>query len=310
MSAADAPWLTLAVQPDQPAMRLDRWLAEQVADLSRARIQALIDQGLVLLNNRPCRPRDLVHPGDAVALTIPEPEPLAVEARPIALAVVYEDEELIVIDKPRGLVVHPAPGHSDDTLVNALLAHCRNLSGINGVLRPGIVHRLDKDTTGLLVVAKTDRAHQHLQAQIQAKTARRDYLAVVAGAPAETTGTIDAPIGRHPVHRQKMAIHPKGRPAQTHWRVLERLGNFTLVQFSLQTGRTHQIRVHCLHKGWPIAGDPLYGSVKVPVTLNGQALHAFRLDFDHPLTGERLTFESPMPAEMVKLLDALRRRTP
>lgn len=201
-----ASTITLAVPPEAAGERLDRWLALQVTDLSRGRIQDLIDRGLVLRNGLPCRPRDPVRAGDALELTIPVPEPSGIEARAMALDVIYEDAELLVIDKPKGLVVHPAPGHSDDTLVNALLAHCENLSGINGTQRPGIVHRLDKDTTGLLVVAKTDRAHQSLQAQIQAKTARRDYLAIVAGAPAQIEGTIDAPIGRHPVHRQKMAV--------------------------------------------------------------------------------------------------------
>ncbi|AGY56753.1 RluA family pseudouridine synthase [Gloeobacter kilaueensis] len=304
-----ASTITLAVPPEAAGERLDRWLALQVTDLSRGRIQDLIDRGLVLRNGLPCRPRDPVRAGDALELTIPVPEPSGIEARAMALDVIYEDAELLVIDKPKGLVVHPAPGHSDDTLVNALLAHCENLSGINGTQRPGIVHRLDKDTTGLLVVAKTDRAHQSLQAQIQAKTARRDYLAIVAGAPAQIEGTIDAPIGRHPVHRQKMAVQPKGRVAITRWRVVERLGNFSLVEFGLETGRTHQIRVHCLHKGWPILGDPLYGSAKSPVNLEGQALHAYRLAFDHPLSGERLCFEAPLPAEMTKLLEVLRRRT-
>lgn len=304
-----ASTITLAVPPEAAGERLDRWLALQVTDLSRGRIQDLIDRGLVLRNGLPCRPRDPVRAGDALELTIPVPEPSGIDARAMALDVIYEDAELLVIDKPKGLVVHPAPGHSDDTLVNALLAHCENLSGINGTQRPGIVHRLDKDTTGLLVVAKTDRAHQSLQAQIQAKTARRDYLAIVAGAPAQIEGTIDAPIGRHPVHRQKMAVQPKGRVAITRWRVVERLGNFSLVEFGLETGRTHQIRVHCLHKGWPILGDPLYGSAKSPVNLEGQALHAYRLAFDHPLSGERLCFEAPLPAEMTKLLEVLRRRT-
>jgi 23S rRNA pseudouridine1911/1915/1917 synthase len=244
-----------------------------------------------------------------VEVIVPPSAPPELIAREMPLAIVYEDDELLVLDKPQGLVVHPAAGHSDDTLVNALLAHTGQLSGINGVERPGIVHRLDKDTSGLMVVAKTDRAHRSLQWQIQTKTARRDYLAVVWGSPKSDAGTVDAPLGRHPVHRQKMAVVEWGRPARTHWRVRERLGNCSLVEFSLETGRTHQIRVHSAHIGYPIVGDPLYSGAGAPVHLKGQALHAFRLAFDHPVFGERLAFEAPLPATMEKLLAHLRRRT-
>ncbi len=297
----------LTVPPDQLTTRLDRWLTDQLADLSRARIQGLIDQGFILRNGQPCRGRDSVRPGDSFTVTIPEPEPSGLIAQAIPLTIVYEDDALLVVDKPKGLVVHPAPGHSDGTLVNALLARTGSLSSINGIERPGIVHRLDKDTTGLLVVAKTDHAHQHLQGQIQNKTAHRDYLAVIHGQPAQDRGTIDAPIGRHPVHRQKMAVTAKGREARTDWQVVERLGNYALLKFSLSTGRTHQIRVHSAHIGHPIVGDELYSSAKSPVNLTGQALHAYQLSFDHPVSGERLSFEAPLPAEMVKLLSVARR---
>jgi 23S rRNA pseudouridine1911/1915/1917 synthase len=302
--------MRLEVPPNQPIERIDRWLASRLPDLSRARIQDLIGEAHVRRNGAPCRPKDPVRPGDVFEIDLPAPAPLALEATAIPLDIVYEDSDLIVIDKPRGLVVHPAAGHSDDTLVNALLAHCGDqLSGIGGVERPGIVHRLDKDTSGLIVVAKTDRAHQSLQQQIQAKTARRDYLAVVWGAPRGLEGTVDAPIGRHPVHRQKMAVVADGRPARTHWRVVERLGNCTLVEFTLETGRTHQIRVHSAHVGCPVVGDPLYSSARAPINIEGQALHAFRLGFDHPVTGERLSFTSPLSAEIEKLLTFLRRRS-
>ncbi len=240
-------------------------------------------------------------------------EPLEIGATEIPLDILYEDDCLIIINKPAGLVVHPAPGHSDDTLVNALLAHCENLSGIGGVQRPGIVHRLDKDTSGAIVVAKTDRAHQHLQGQIQAKTARRDYLGIIYGVPKTESGTIDAPIARHPHDRKKMAIVPVekgGRLAVTHWQIKERLGNYTLIHFQLETGRTHQIRLHSAYIGHPIVGDPVYSSGRsLGVNLPGQALHAWSLTLEHPETGETLQAIAPLPDYFHKLLDVLRRRS-
>ena len=230
--------------------------------------------------------------GDRLHLSIPSPQPLDLQGEDIPLDILYEDDHLIIVNKPAGLVVHPAPGHETGTLVNALLFHCSNLAGIGGVQRPGIVHRLDKDTTGALVVAKTDLAHQHLQAQIKAKTARREYLGIVHGSPADQRGTIDLPIGRHRVDRKKMAVVPTekgGRTALTHWQVKERLGNYTLMQFRLHTGRTHQIRVHSAQMGHPIVGDPVYssgGSLKV--NLSGQILHAERLSLEHPVSGNGL----------------------
>lgn len=228
------------------------------------------------------------------------------------LDILYEDEFLLIINKPAGLVVHPAPGHNDGTLVNALLHHCPNLPGIGEVKRPGIVHRLDKDTTGAIVVAKTDFAYQHLQAQIQAKTAQREYLGLVYGAPPQSQGVIDLPIGRHPVDRQKMAVVPLekgGRQARTSWQILERLSNYTLMHFQLSTGRTHQIRVHSTQMGHPLVGDPLYGSGRsLGVKLQGQALHAWKLTLIHPVSSELITAIAPLPEDLQKLLTILRQR--
>lgn len=298
------------VTEKQQGLRLDRGLAEQLPELSRSRLQQLIRQGQVWLNGQPCLDKDRpLQAGDQIEVRIPPATPTSLQPEPIPLDILYEDEDLLVINKPRGLVVHPAPGHASGTLVHALLAHCPHLSGINGEQRPGIVHRLDKDTTGALVIAKHDQAHQHLQAQIQAKTARRIYLGVVFGRPAQSQGTISAPIGRHPVDRQKMAVLPpgQGRAAVTHWQVLERLGNYTLMQFELETGRTHQIRVHAAHLHLPIVGDPLYTQSKTsPVKLSGQALHAWKLSFVHPRTGQPLQVTAPLPEEFERLLRQLR----
>jgi 23S rRNA pseudouridine1911/1915/1917 synthase len=293
--------------------RLDRYLALEVPDLSRARVQSLIEQGCVSINNIECTSKKaIVKSGDLIAITIPEAQPLELSAENIPLDILYEDDHLIIINKPAGLVVHPAPGHPDGTLVNALLAHCPNLPGIGGVQRPGIVHRLDKDTTGAIVVAKTEQAHQHLQAQLKAKTARREYLGIVYGAPKTETGTINLPIGRHPVDRKKMAVVPVekgGREAVTHWQVSERLGNYTLMRFQLETGRTHQIRVHSAQIGHPIVGDPIYSSARsLGVNLSGQALHAWRLKLQHPVTQEYIEAEAAPPQEFTKLLEALRKR--
>ncbi len=301
------------VEPNAAGERLDRWLADQLPDLSRARIQKLIEQGQILRNGQVCNKKDLVHRGDQVSLNLPEPTALNLEPQAMPLSILYEDAHLLVIDKPAGLVVHPAPGHDSGTLVHALLAHCRDsLSGIGGVQRPGIVHRLDRDTTGAIVVAKTDQAHQSLQAQIQAKTARREYLGVVYGSPRSESGAIDAPLGRHPVDRKKIAVVSEaagGRAALTHWRVQERLGHYTLLHFDLETGRTHQIRVHAAHLGHPIVGDPVYASGRSPgVKLLGQALHAWHLSFRHPVSDQPLRFEAPLPDALLKLLRVLRQR--
>lgn len=300
---------SLDVQPQ----RLDRWLAEQLPELSRSRIQKLIELGQVQINAQVCLSKKAtVQTGDRIQVEIPAATPLDLQPEAIPLNVLYEDDHLIIVNKPAGLVVHPAPGHSGGTLVNALLAHCSNLAGIGGVQRPGIVHRLDKDTSGAIAIAKTDQAHQHLQAQFKTKTARREYLAVVHGAPQQASGMVNLPIGRHPVDRKKMAVvaaEKGGRAAITHWQVLERLGNYTLMQFQLETGRTHQIRVHMAHLGYPIVGDPVYSSGRsIGVNLQGQALHAQKLTLQHPISEEMIEAIASPPAEFMKLLQVLRQK--
>jgi 23S rRNA pseudouridine1911/1915/1917 synthase len=294
--------------------RIDLWLAENLPDLSRSRIQKLIADGQVLVNEQICyRKKQLLNQGDSLIIRIPPAIPSPISPEQIPLEILYEDQHLIIINKPANLVVHPAPGHSSGTLVNALLAHCPNLAGIGGVERPGIVHRLDKDTTGAIVVAKTEQALRHLQQQIKVKTAQREYLGIVYGLPKEEQGTINLPIGRHQSDRQKMSIIPVekgGRQAITHWQVQERLSNYSLLHFRLETGRTHQIRVHTAHMGHPLVGDELYSSGKsVGVKLTGQALHAFRLTITHPCTGEKIEAIAPLPLELEKLLRVLRQRT-
>jgi 23S rRNA pseudouridine1911/1915/1917 synthase len=301
------------LQVQENSERLDRYLAEELPDISRSRIQQLIEQGHVQVNGKVCTSKKVnVKAGDRITLKIPEAQPLALQAEDIPLDILYEDNQLLILNKPAGLVVHPAPGHPDGTLVNALLAHCPNLPGIGGVQRPGIVHRLDKDTTGAIAIAKTDIAYQHLQAQLQAKTARREYLGVVYGAPKTESGTIDFPIGRHPQDRKKMAVVPVeqgGRVAITHWQVLERLGNYTLIHFQLETGRTHQIRVHSTKIGHPIVGDPIYSSGRsVGVNLAGQALHAWRLKLQHPISENWIEVTAKPPQTFTTLLEVLRRR--
>lgn len=293
--------------------RLDRYLAQNLPDISRSRIQQLIEQQQVQVNGKVCTSKKvIVQIGDRLTINIPEVQPLDIQAENIPLDILYEDDSLLIINKPAGLVVHPAPGHAAGTLVNALLAHCPNLPGIGGVQRPGIVHRLDKDTTGAIAIAKTDFAHQHLQAQLKAKTARREYLGVVYGVPKTEISTVNLPIGRHLIDRKKMAVVPVeqgGRLAVTHWQIKERLGNYTLMQFQLETGRTHQIRVHCAHMGHPIVGDPVYSSGhSIGVNLPGQALHAWRLQLLHPVTEEIIAAEAPLPPTLTTLLEVLRRR--
>ena len=300
------------LEVEETSDRLDRYLAQHLPE-SRSRIQQLIEQGNVQVNGKVCTSKKaIVQPGDRISLEIPDAQPLDLQPEDIPLDILYEDDTLLIINKPAGLVVHPAPGHPEGTLVNAILAHCPTLPGIGGVQRPGIVHRLDKDTTGAIAIAKTDLAQQHLQAQLKAKTARREYLGVVYGAPRSESGTIDLPIGRHPVDRKKMAIVPVekgGRAAVTSWRVKERLGNYTLMHFQLETGRTHQIRVHSAHIGHPIVGDPVYSSgAGVGVNLPGQALHAWRLRLQHPLTGDWIEVSASLPPAFTTLLDVLRRR--
>ena len=303
--------LTLTYPKPLP-MRLDRWLVSQRPEQSRARIQKFIEAGYVRVNGVTGRAKTPLRPDDLVELWMPPPEPLPyLIAQAMPLDVLFEDGHLIVVNKPAGLTVHPAPGNRDGTLVNGLLHHCPDLPGIGGELRPGIVHRLDKDTTGCIVVAKSQEALVKLQAQIQKRIASRQYLAVVHGQPASNSGTVVAAIGRHSADRKKYAVvhDDSGRHACTHWRVVERLGDYALLRFKLDTGRTHQIRVHCAHIGHPIVGDPVYSRCrKLPLELPGQALHAVQLGLNHPISGERIVCEAPLPELFERLLAALRRR--
>jgi len=303
----------ITLKVEEKSDRLDRYLSQQLADFSRSRLQQLIEQGYLQINGNICTSKKIiVQTGDRLFLTIPAPVPLDLQPEAIPLDILFEDESLIIVNKPAGLVVHPAAGHESGTLVNALLAHCQHLAGIGGVQRPGIVHRLDKDTTGAIMIAKTDFAHQHLQAQLKAKTARREYLGVVYGSPSADRGTIEQPIARHPTDRKKMAVVSQelgGRLAVTHWQLQERLGNYSLIHFQLETGRTHQIRVHSAYIGHPIVGDPVYsGGRNLGVNLTGQALHAWRLQLRHPLSNELIEVTAPPPKTLTTLLEVLRRR--
>ena len=305
--------LVTLTYPKALPMRLDRWLVSQRTEQSRARIQKFIDAGYVRVNDKTGKAKTPLREGDEVQLWMPPPEPLPyLKPEPMELDVLFEDEHLIVINKRAGLTVHPAPGNKDGTLVNGLLHHCQDLPGISGKLRPGVVHRLDKDTTGCIVVAKSQEALVRLQAQIQQRIASREYLAVVHGVPQGDSGTILGAIGRHPVDRKKYAVvsEESGRYARTHWTLQERLGDYSLLRFKLDTGRTHQIRVHCAHINHPVVGDITYSRCrKLPVELPGQALHAFQLGLDHPITKERMLFEAPTPPVMEKLLNVLRKRS-
>ncbi|MFN8496783.1 MAG: RluA family pseudouridine synthase [Anaerolineae bacterium] len=296
----------LSVAPGAVGERLDKYLADARPDLSRSLIQRLIKDGDILVNGRPARASQRVAAGDSVSLRIPPPQPLAaVPAPQIPVDILYQDADLLVINKPAGLVVHPAHGHSDDTLVNALLAHVPDLAGIGGVQRPGIVHRLDKDTSGLLLVAKNDHAHHALQAQFKGRRVDKVYLALVEGRLATPRGRIDAPIGRDGRERKKMAVVPDGRPAQTEFRVLETLADTTLVEAHLLTGRTHQARLHFASIGHPIVGDTVYGRRKARAGVGRQLLHAYRLAFDLPTTGERVEITAPLPDDFRQALAAL-----
>lgn len=299
---------TLTVTAQAPE-RIDQLLAHSVPELSRSALQKLLEEGAVELEGQPVRKSHKAIPGKIYTLTLPEPEPLDVAAQDIPLSVVYEDDDVIVVDKPVGLVVHPAPGHPDGTLVNALLYHCGNsLSGINGVLRPGIVHRIDRDTSGLVIVAKNDAAHLSLAAQLEDHSLYREYHAVAVGGLKEDTGTIDAPIGRHPVDRKRMAVDiTHGKRAVTHYEVLTRYPGYTYLKCRLETGRTHQIRVHLASLGHPLLGDTVYGGKKPVQGLAGQCLHAKKLTFTHPRTGEQVTVECPLPGWFEGVLDKLKR---
>ena len=299
----------MQIQASEAGVRLDVFLAGQLENVSRSAAQKLLEGGAVTLNGKPLRKQDKTVAGAVYELVLPELRELAVEAKELPLDVVYEDADLLVLNKPKGVVVHPAPGHWDDTLVNALMFHCRDsLSGINGELRPGIVHRIDKDTSGLLVVAKNDFAHQALAEQLQDHSLSRTYEAIVKGGFREDEGTVDAPIGRNPADRKKMAVTEKNsRPAVTHWRVLERFGQYTLIECRLETGRTHQIRVHMAYVHHPILGDTVYGSPKPELGQSSQCLHARALRFRHPRTGEQITVTCPRPAYFEAVLEKLRK---
>ena len=297
----------LRLKVDAPGQRADQFLAAALPQLTRSAAQRLLEEGAVTLDGRPVKKNYKTAPGDELVVILPDPAPVDILPQDIPLDVVYEDDDVIAVNKPVGLVVHPAAGHPDGTLVNALLYHCGNsLSGINGALRPGIVHRIDRDTSGLIIAAKNDSAHLALVAQLQDHSLYREYEAVCVGNLKQDQGTVNAPIARHPTDRKKMAVNfLQGREAVTHWTVLERFPGYTHIQCRLETGRTHQIRVHMAHTGHPLLGDVVYGSKKPWPGLAGQCLHARRLSFLHPRTGERLTLECPLPPWFQEVLTKL-----
>lgn len=288
--------------------RLDALLAEALPELSRSFVQRLLEEGRVSLGGKPVKKSYKPSPGDELTLDIPEPEEMRAEPQDIPLDIVFEDEDVIVVNKPRGMVVHPAPGHPDGTLVNALMFHCGDsLSGINGVIRPGIVHRIDMDTSGLIIAAKNDRAHQALAEQLKDHTLARTYEAVVRGNLREDSGTVNAPIGRHPTDRKRMCVTEKNsREAITHWEVIRRYQGWSHIRCRLETGRTHQIRVHMAYIGHPILGDMVYGAKKPELGLTGQCLHARALRFIHPRTGEPVELQCPLPEYFEEILRKLR----
>jgi len=298
--------------------RLDVWLARSLPSLSRARLQALIEQGHVLLDGAPARASTRLREGQGVFVQVPAPVPAEPRPEDIPLSVLHQDARLLVVDKPAGLVVHPGAGVASGTLVNALLRHVKDLSGVGGVLRPGIVHRLDRGTSGLMVVAKDDETHRALARQFASRSVEKEYLALVHGVPAPARGSLDAPIGRDPVHRRRMSVRaPHGRDARTSWAVEEAFDGAALLRVRIHTGRTHQIRVHLASLGHPVVADPVYGGTRTPSSRRGAArellraftrpaLHAARLAFRHPATGERLAFAAPLPADLASLLDRLR----
>ncbi|MCB2308066.1 RluA family pseudouridine synthase [Clostridium estertheticum] len=294
------------VEENSVGMRLDVFIANEFEDKSRSYIQGIIEKENATVNGK-CRKSNFkLKLNDTIDLSIPDPVELNVKAEDIPLDVIYEDSDVIVINKPQDMVVHPAPGNYSGTLVNALLNHCTDLSGINGVLRPGIVHRIDKDTSGALVVAKNDNAHNSLAAQLKDHSMTRSYLALVEGVIKDDEGMVDAPIGRHSKDRIKMAIVESGKKAVTHYKVIERFEGYTLVECNLETGRTHQIRVHMAKIGHPLVGDLIYGFKKQKFNLKGQVLHAKRLGFIHPITNKYMEFDSPIPTYFEKLITKLR----
>ncbi len=301
--------LEFVIDSQENGIRIDRFLAEKCEDYSRSYLQKLLKDGMVSVNGTAVKANYKVQEEEHVLLTLPDPKELSILPEEIPLDVLYEDEYLLVVNKPKNMVVHPSAGHMEGTLVNAVLAHCHGkLSGINGVLRPGIVHRIDKDTTGALLICKDDVTHRALAEQLKEHSIKRRYRAIVYGSFKEDEGVVEGPIGRHPVDRKKMAINYKnGKDAVTHYRVLERFGNAAYLECRLETGRTHQIRVHLSSIGHPLLGDEVYGSGKNPYHLQGQALHAMVLGFIHPRTGKYLELEAPLPDYFVNLLNKLRK---
>lgn len=297
--------ITLTVDADNAGTRLDKFISEN-SNLSRSHAAKLAEEKRILINGKEAVKKIKLADGDIITINIPEPEPMEAVPQDIPIDIVYEDNSVIVVNKPQGMVVHPAPGNPDGTLVNGLLFHC-SLSSINGVVRPGIVHRIDKDTSGLLVVAKNDEAHEKLSAQLKERKALRKYQCIVHGNIKEDEGTIDKPIGRHPVDRKKMSVVQGGRDAVTHYKVLERFGRYTFVECTLETGRTHQIRVHMASMGHSIVGDKVYGIGKEPFKTNGQLLHAKTIGFVHPDTGELVSFDSQLPEYFEDVLKKLRK---
>ncbi|PKJ56622.1 RluA family pseudouridine synthase [Bacillus sp. SN10] len=296
----------VTVAEEQKNERIDKFVAGINNEWSRTQVQQWIRDDVVTVNGKAVKGNYKVKENDEITVTIPEPEELDIQPEDMNLEIYYEDADVLVVNKPRGMVVHPAPGHTSGTLVNGLMHHCTDLSGINGVMRPGIVHRIDKDTSGLLMVAKNDMAHESLVNQLVAKTVTRRYKAIVHGVIPHDKGTIDAPIARDKKERQSMTVDENGKHAVTHFQVLERFKDFTLVECRLETGRTHQIRVHMKYIGYPLAGDPKYGPKKT-LDMNGQALHAGILGFDHPRTGEYIQFEAPIPEVFEDALNILRK---
>ncbi len=301
--------IRLEAEADYLGERIDKYLGAVLEGRSRSYVQKLMKEGAVLVNKSTVKASYRLEEEDQIEVEIPEPEEPNIEAENIPLSILYEDQDLLIVDKPKGMVVHPSAGHLSGTLVNAVLYHCRGqLSGINGVLRPGIVHRIDKDTTGALAVCKNDEAHNHVAAQLKAHSIMRKYRAIVSGILKEDEGVIDAPIGRHPIDRKKMAVNEKnGKRAVTHYRVLARLSGYTYVECQLETGRTHQIRVHMASIGYPLLGDMVYGSGKNPYHLQGQTLHAQVLGIIHPTSGDYLEVEAPLPEYFTKLLRMLKK---
>ncbi|HEY8361953.1 MAG TPA: RluA family pseudouridine synthase [Tissierellaceae bacterium] len=289
--------------------RLDSFLAKELNEVSRTYVQKLIKEGLVKVNNKNIKPSYIVEEGDHIIVDFPEPKKLEILPEDIPLDIVYQDSDIVVINKPQDLVVHPAPGNYSGTLVNGLLFHIDSLSSINGIIRPGIVHRLDKDTSGLMVVAKNDSAHRFLSEELKGKKVKRNYIALVHGILKDDEGTINAPIGRHPKDRKKMAVTEKNsKNAVTHYKVLDRFDNYTLVELSLETGRTHQIRVHMAYINHPVVGDPVYSQRKNEFGLEKQMLHAYKLAFTHPSTGEYMEFKTDLPPYFTRILNILDKR--